>query len=131
MKRLLPPTLRRGLVLIDPPYELADEERQIAGALADGLVRFDSCVFAVWYPIKRQHDADLFTSRLLRGISRPALALELCVNPADHSAGLNGSGMLVINPPWQFDVEAQDWQPQLLQLLGGSGNAAVKWLIHE
>jgi 23S rRNA (adenine2030-N6)-methyltransferase len=131
IRRLLPPALRRGLALIDPPYESADEEKHIAAALVDGLTRFESGVFAVWYPIKRQHEADLFTARLLRGIARPALTLELCVNPADHAAGLNGSGLLVINPPWQFDADAQDWQPQLLQLLGGTGDATVKWLIHE
>jgi 23S rRNA (adenine2030-N6)-methyltransferase len=131
IKRLMPPTLRRGLVLIDPPYEEADEERNIAAALVDGLTRFESGVMAVWYPIKRQHEADLFTSRLLRGVSQPTLALELCVNPADHSAGLNGSGMLVVNPPWQFDADAREWLPQLHQLLGGTGEATVKWLIHE
>lgn len=131
IKRLLPPTLRRGLVLIDPPYEAADEEKNIAAALGDGITRFESGVFVLWYPIKRQHEADLFTARLLRGISRPTLTLEMCINPADHSAGLNGSGMLVINPPWQFDADAQGWQPQLLQLLGGTGEATVKWLIHE
>ena len=131
VKRLLPPALRRGLVLIDPPYEAADEDKHIAAALAAGLLRFEGGVFAVWYPIKRQHDADLFTSRLVRGLTRPALTLELCVNPADHAAGLNGSGMLVVNPPWQFDVDAQEWQRQLLQLLGGSGGATVRWLIHE
>jgi len=131
IKRLLPPPLRRGLVHIDPPYEAADEERSIAAALHDGITRFESGVFALWYPIKRQHEADLFTARLLRGISRPALALELCVTPADHAAGLNGSGMLVVNPPWQFDDDARQWQPQLQQLLGGAGDATVKWLIHE
>lgn len=131
VKRLLPPALRRGLVLIDPPYEAADEERHIAAALGDGLMRFESGVFAIWYPIKRQHETDLFTARLLRGVSRPTLALELCVNPADHAAGLNGSGMLVVNPPWRFDADAGAWQPQLLQLLGGTGDAAVKWLINE
>jgi len=131
IRRLLPPALRRGLVLIDPPYESTDEERHVAAALAEGLERFESGVFALWYPIKRQHEADLFTARLLRGIARPAVTLELCVSPADHSAGLNGSGMLVINPPWQFDVEAGGWQAQLLPLLGGTGGATVKWLIHE
>jgi 23S rRNA (adenine2030-N6)-methyltransferase len=131
IKRLMPPALRRGLVLIDPPYETADEERHIAASLADGLLRFEAGVFAIWYPIKRQHEADLFTARLLRGISRPALALELTVSPADHSAGLNGSGLLVINPPWQLDVQAGQWQPELLRLLGGTGEATVRWLIHE
>ncbi len=65
-------------------------------------------------------------------MQRPALAVELCARPADHAAGLNGSGMLVINPPWHFDQEAQAWQDELHALLGGgSGGATVKWLIHE
>src|SRR6185369_7445782 len=127
----LPPVLRRGLVLIAPPYESTDEERHIAAALAAGLARFETGVFALWYPIKRQHDADLFLARLLRGVQRPAVAAELCVRTADHSAGLNGSGMLIVNPPWQFDEEARAWQEELHSLLGGSGGSTVKWLIHE
>ena len=99
---------------------------------ADGLTRFESGVFALWYPIKRQHEAELFTARLVRGRRAPALALELCVNPADHAAGLNGSGMLVINPPWQFDADAQQWQPQLHAVARRHAvTAAVRWLIHE
>ena len=127
----LPPVLRRGLVLIDPPYESTEEEKQLAAALAAGLTRFETGVFALWYPIKRQHDADLFLARLLRGVRRPALAAELCVRTADHAAGLNGSGMLLVNPPWQFDEEARAWQEELHALLGGSGGSTVKWLIHE
>ena len=128
VRTLLPPALRRGLVLIDPPYESGEEERQIAEALAAGLERFETGVFALWYPIKRQHEADLFVARVLRGIERPVLAIELCVHSADHAAGLNGSGMLVVNPPWQFDSDAQAWQEELHALLGGTGGSSVKWL---
>lgn len=131
VKSQLPPTLRRGLTLIDPPYESADEEKQIAASLAAGLERFETGVFALWYPIKRQHDADLLLARLLRGVQRPALAVELCLHVADHGAGLNGSGMLIVNPPWQFEQETQAWQDELLALLGGTGGATVKWLINE
>jgi len=127
----LPPTLRRGLTLIDPPYESTDEERHIAATLLAGLERFETGVFALWYPIKRQHDADLFLSRVLRGVQRPALAAELCLHVADHGAGLNGSGMLIVNPPWQFDGETRIWQDDLHTLLGATGGATVKWLIHE
>lgn len=131
VKSQLPPALRRGLTLIDPPYESPDEEKQIAAALLAGLERFETGVFALWYPIKRQHDADLFTARLLRGVQRPALAAELCLHVADHGAGLNGSGMLIVNPPWQFDRETSLWQDELHTLLGGRGGATVKWLINE
>jgi 23S rRNA (adenine2030-N6)-methyltransferase len=127
IRSLLPPALRRGLVLIDPPYESGEEERQIAEALAAGLERFETGVFALWYPIKRQHEADLFVARVLRGIERPVLSIELCVNSADHAAGLNGSGMLIVNPPWQFDSDAQAWQAELHALLGGTGGSTVKW----
>ena len=59
----LPPASRRGLVLIDPPYEAADEERQITATLHDALERFETGVFAIWYPIKKRHDSDLWLAR--------------------------------------------------------------------
>jgi 23S rRNA (adenine2030-N6)-methyltransferase len=127
----LPPALRRGLTLIDPPYEAADEEQQIAAALLQGLTRFETGVFAIWYPIKKQYDADLWLARVLRGITRPTVAIELCTSPPDHTAGLNGSGMLVVNPPWQFDTDAAEWQTQLHTLLGGTSGSLVKWLVNE
>jgi 23S rRNA (adenine2030-N6)-methyltransferase len=61
-------------------------------------------------------------------VERPVLATELCVHAADHAAGLNGSGMLIVNPPWQFDTDAAAWQQELHGLLGGSGDSSVKWL---
>ncbi|MEO6080931.1 MAG: 23S rRNA (adenine(2030)-N(6))-methyltransferase RlmJ [Steroidobacteraceae bacterium] len=127
----LPPTLRRGLILIDPPYEAADEEQQIADALLQGLTRFETGVFAVWYPIKKQYDTDLWLTRVLRGITRPTVAIELCVHQPDHTAGLNGSGLMVVNPPWQFDTEAAAWQAELHALFGGTSGSLVKWLINE
>jgi len=127
----LPPAQRRGLTLIDPPYESADEEQQVAAALTAGLERFETGVFAVWYPIKKQHDSDLWLARVTRGIERPTLAAELCVSLPDHAAGLNGSGMLVVNPPWQFDDDAERWQAELHELLGGGAGSTVRWLVHE
>jgi 23S rRNA (adenine2030-N6)-methyltransferase len=131
VKSALPPASRRGLILIDPPYESQDEEQHAAAALADGLERFETGVFALWYPIKKQHEAELFTARVTRGITRPTVALELCVRAPDNAAGLNGSGMLVVNPPWQLDAEAATWQSHLHTLLGGTSGGSVRWLVHE
>lgn len=131
VKRALPPPSRRGITLLDPPYEAPDEERQVAAALAAGLARFETGVFAVWYPIKKQHDSDMMLARVVRGIERPTLAAELCLTTPDHAAGLNGSGMLVVNPPWRFDKDAGAWQAELLALLGGDAGSKVRWLVHE
>ncbi len=131
LRAQLPPPTRRGLVLIDPPYEAADEERLLASALQEGLTRFETGVFAIWYPIKRQQDSDAWLARLLRGVTRPVLAAELCLHPPDHGAGLNGSGVLVVNPPWQFDMQVAGWQPALATLLGATGGSRVHWMVRE
>jgi 23S rRNA (adenine2030-N6)-methyltransferase len=131
LKALMPPAQRRGLVLIDPPYENPDEERQIATAFLEALTRFETGVYALWYPIKKQHDTDLWLARITRGIQQPVVTIEMCVTEPDSAVGLNGSGVLVINPPWQFDVDAASWQPQLHDLLGGKSGTRVHWLVNE
>ncbi len=88
-------------------------------------------MFALWYPIKKQHDTDLWLARVLRGITRPTVAIELCLRQPDNTAGLNGSGVMVVNPPWQFGTEAEQWQNGLHALLGGAAGSLVKWLINE
>lgn len=131
LKALMPPVQRRGLVLIDPPYENPDEERVIAAAFVEALTRFETGVYALWYPIKKQRDSDLWLARITRGIQQPVVTIEMCVNEPDSAVGLNGSGMLVINPPWQFDVDAAAWQPQLHDLLDGKSGTRVHWLVNE
>jgi 23S rRNA (adenine2030-N6)-methyltransferase len=131
LKAQLPPPTRRGLVLIDPPYESREEEQQVATALADGLLRFETGVFAVWYPIKKERDSDLWLARVTRGITRPVFAAEFCLHVPDNTAALNGSGLLVVNPPWGFDTGAHAWQVQLEELLHARGGSRVRWLVRE
>jgi 23S rRNA (adenine2030-N6)-methyltransferase len=131
LKARLPPASRRGLVLIDPPYESAGEEQQLATALHEGLLRFETGVFAVWYPIKKERDSDLMTARLVRGVRRPVIAAEFCLHVADNTASLNGSGLLVVNPPFEFDTVVQTWQEQLGHLLGAQGGNRLRWLVRE
>jgi 23S rRNA (adenine2030-N6)-methyltransferase len=116
-------------VIIEPPHEPRDAERQIADALAEGLSRFETGVFAVWYPIKKLWDAELWVARVIRGITRPTLAAEFCLHEADNAAAINGSGMLVVNPPWEFDATTQAWQAQLEAMLQAKGGSRVRWLV--
>jgi 23S rRNA (adenine2030-N6)-methyltransferase len=133
IKALLPPVERRGLTLVDPPFEDADEFALALDALAAGLARFDTGVFVLWFPVKRQRDCDLFLARVARSLSRPTLALLLWMHARDTAVGLNGSGLLVVNPPWQTDTAATRWQEELRSLLGGgpASGSEVTWVIHE
>ncbi|MCU0757068.1 MAG: 23S rRNA (adenine(2030)-N(6))-methyltransferase RlmJ [Xanthomonadales bacterium] len=100
LRALLPPPIRRGLVLIDPPWEDAQESRQLLKQLAAGLARWDTATWAIWYPIKLRADVQVF-HRGLKALDarRGILATELCIHPDDSALRLNGSGLAVLNPP--------------------------------
>lgn len=117
LKAFLPPKERRGLILIDPPYEQADELKNLPAVLAQALKRFETGVFAVWYPIKKRLHLDPFYRDLKNKIQQPMLAAELCIYADDIATQLNGCGMLIINPPWQFDDMLQNLLPWLLNQL--------------
>src|SRR5690606_34958153 len=104
MRTYLPPRENRGLVLIDPPYESDQELAQAQRAFQFGLSRWPNGMFALWYPIKAGPDASRLQAALQQSGLRKLLLLELMVRPADSPLGLNGSGMIVANPPWQFDA---------------------------
>ena len=114
----LPPIERRALVLIDPPYEDARADQQAAAvAAAEALRRLPNAVVATWYPIKHEADAARWVSAQATALERPLLCAELWVHPRDSRAGLNGSGMLIANPPWQLEDRMQSWLPALHRLL--------------
>lgn len=110
IKALLPPPERRGLILIDPPFEAENEFERLAAALQAGLARFPAGVFAAWYPIKhRAPIRDFFAALQARGL-RDLVAAELWLRALLDPARLNGCGLLVANPPWHF---AEDVPPIL------------------
>lgn len=117
----LPPASRRGLVLIDPPYEdTRGDFRAAATAVRDALERFATGVIALWYPMKDQRDTDRWLQELAHGVGRPMLAAELWIHPPDSRAGLNGSGLAIVNPPFQFAERCDAWHAQLQEILGGA-----------
>ena len=130
LRALLPPTPRRGLVLVDPPYEaqLAEFDRILA-ALADALVRWPQGVYAVWYPIKQARTLAPFLRAATALPARSALVAELLVRPDDSPLRMNGSGVLVLNPPFQLDAALKPALAALHGALGqGGGSASVRWL---
>jgi 23S rRNA (adenine2030-N6)-methyltransferase len=115
---LLPPKERRGLVLIDPPFEDPHEFAQLARGLVGGWQRFRNGVFAAWYPIKQRAPVRQFLTDLQQSSMRGIVAAELCLREPVDPARLNGCGMLVVNPPWRFEQEVPLILTALLDRLG-------------
>jgi 23S rRNA (adenine2030-N6)-methyltransferase len=131
-KGLLPPPERRGLVLIDPPFEEKDELARLTRTLAGIRKRWAGGTVAVWYPIKDQGPVAQFHRAACAAGAPPTLAVELLVHPCDTPFRLNGSGLLVINPPWRFDQQMTALLPWLAETLApGRGGWRVDWLVAE
>jgi len=116
---LLPPAERRGLVLIDPPYESATEFADLAAGLRRGLGRFAAGVFAAWYPVKQRAPVDTCHDALRAAGLRDVVAAELWLRAPLDPRRLNGSGLLLVNPPFRFETEAPAILAALLDRLGG------------
>ncbi len=133
MKALLPPKEKRGLVLIDPPYESQDVEYlHILAALRDAMQRWPTGTYAVWYPIKQRKSLNQFFRKAANLGCKSSLYLELLVRPDDTPLRLNGSGLLILNPPYQLDTELAPVLPVLARLLGEeNASFSLEWLKAE
>lgn len=133
LKALLPPKERRGLVLIDPPYEADGEYARVVDGLRVAHARWDSGTYALWYPVKDRPPVERFHRALMTTGIRKMLLAEFAPYPEDASFRLNGCGMIVINPPWQLDEALRSLLPGLLEVLRQhpSGRTAVSWLVPE
>jgi 23S rRNA (adenine2030-N6)-methyltransferase len=129
LKALLPPIERRGLVLIDPPFERRDEFARAARALAQALRRFATGVYALWYPLKDEAAAVMLRAAIADLAAR-AVDLELGLAMPVPDSGLYACGLIVVNPPWTFDETMRGALPWLARTLGhdASASGAVRWL---
>lgn len=100
--KLLPPPSRRGLILIDPPFEAADEFQTLAQTVIAGLRKFATGIFLVWYPIKSQAAADAFAGEILAGGADRMSLVDTQISAP--SGKLDRAGLLVINPPYGFEA---------------------------
>jgi len=123
IKALLPPPTRRGVVLIDPSYEDKQDYRRALTAIQEGLKRFATGCFALWYPLVQRREVQTLTRSLeqLDAVWVHA-ALKVC-RPAADGFGLHGSGMFVINPPWTLHTAMADALPWLTGRLGQDDRA--------
>jgi 23S rRNA (adenine2030-N6)-methyltransferase len=129
LKGLLPPPERRGLVLIDPPFEEKDEFARIQRGLAQAVKRWANGIYVVWYPIKDRPPVAAFHAELAALPVSEILVAELLVHPDDYPARLNGCGLAILNPPWKLDETLAELMPELHRRMARSGGGArVEWL---
>lgn len=132
IKAVLPPAPRRGLVLLDPAYEVKDDYRRVVAALREGLERFATGIYLVWYPMLARLESQELPRRLKHLPARRWLHLTLRVRKASPDGlGMHGSGLFVINPPWVTAERMRETLPYLVRLLDQDGTAEHQMEYHE
>jgi 23S rRNA (adenine2030-N6)-methyltransferase len=126
LKAHLPPLERRGLVLIDPPYESAEELATLLGAFEAAYRRWPTGLYLIWYPILSAVQRRSLRARFEALKVPKLLAAELTVRPDDAGVGLAGSGLLIVNPPHGADEYLAQTYAALRDALAAPGIGAVE-----
>jgi 23S rRNA (adenine2030-N6)-methyltransferase len=129
----VPPKERRGLALVDPPFEQDSDFTHLAAGLGLAHGKWPTGIYMLWYPIKGRREPDALAKRLRRlGIPK-ILRAELAVLPPSDPTRLSGSGLMLVNPPWTLENELSVLLPALAKLLGrnGQGEFKLDWLAGE
>jgi 23S rRNA (adenine2030-N6)-methyltransferase len=124
----VPPKERRGLVLIDPPFEAADDFMRLSTALATAHRKWPTGTYMLWYPIKERAAPDRLASRLRQLAVPKMLRCELSLGPPRGDAGLLGSGLIVVNPPFTLEAELGRLMPALGEIRSPQADWRLDWL---
>jgi 23S rRNA (adenine2030-N6)-methyltransferase len=129
----IPPVERRGVVLIDPPFEQDGDYTRLAAALDTARRKWASGTYLLWYPIKGRPEPDALAKRVRRLAIPKVMRAELTVSPSSDPTRLNGCGLIILNPPWTLEAELPELFPALATLLGraGKGVSHLSWLTPE
>ena len=132
---LLPPPERRGIVLIDPPFESPEEFHDAARALGEALRRFATGIYLLWFPIKSVGEANTFCGEVLATGVKRALRIDIDIGASGKAIGnkerLTAAGLIVINPPFGFAEEMRATLARVAPLLSDNARAEVRVLVGE
>ncbi len=128
---LTPPAIRRGIVVVDPSYEIKTEYADIPEALKQAARKWAQGITFVWYPIlAEERHLDLIKG-MTAGFEADVLCCELTFNhrtPPRDAPGMRGTGLIVVNPPWRFDEQMEEAGAWMAKELTSGGRHAVRWL---
>lgn len=128
IKAMLPPLVKRGMVLIDPPYELKTEYQDLIKNLQEAYKRFPQATYAIWYPVIERSSIEAFIAAIVATGIKNQLRIEFNLHADSPGHGMTGSGMLVINPPYTL---AQSLAPALSEVQQQLGNPASHYQIMQ
>ncbi len=131
MGAYVPPKERRGLVLVDPPFEDAADFVRLTAALAAAHRKWPTGIYMLWYPIKDRAAPDALARRLERLGVPKLLRSEITVGPPHADAGLVGSGLIVVNPPFTLEQDLLNLLPALCRELSAKAAYRLDWLAPE
>lgn len=127
LKAILPPPPKRGLIVIDPPYEQAKEYDLVVKNIEQAIKRFATGVYVIWYPLinrkSKQSMSEGMVERLKQLKVNSYLDVRLWVNGKDEDEGMYGSGLMILNPPWQIKDQLNEGLPFLVEHLGQTKQA--------
>jgi 23S rRNA (adenine2030-N6)-methyltransferase len=114
----VPPKERRGLVILDPPFEQPDDFVRLADVVTAAHRKWPTGIYLLWYPVKDRNDSDRFIRRLSRTGMEKCLRVEFAVAAPQPDGGLSACGMVIVNPPWKLAAEIETFAPALVATLG-------------
>jgi 23S rRNA (adenine2030-N6)-methyltransferase len=129
----LPPKEKRGLVLVDPPFEVTGEFDRLVDGLVRAHKRFSGGTFALWYPVKDRQEVRRFLAALKDTGIPKILRTELMIRAPSPEPRLDGTGMIIVNPPYTLDEELRFMLPALSKILSEEQNAGftLDWIRGE
>jgi 23S rRNA (adenine2030-N6)-methyltransferase len=129
----VPPPERRGLVLVDPPFEEDSDFHRLSHGLAEAHRKWATGIYALWYPIKGRGEPDALAKRLRKLAIPKILRTELTVLPVSDTSRFSGCGLILVNPPWTLEAELAALLPALAGCLGreNRGGFMLDWLAGE
>ncbi|UUO22503.1 23S rRNA (adenine(2030)-N(6))-methyltransferase RlmJ [Colwellia sp. M166] len=129
---LVPPPNRRGVVLIDPPYELKEDYIKAVRTIVNAYKKFATGTYILWYPVVKRELVEQMQSAFTKSDVRNVLQVEYCQKTDTQEYGMTGTGLFIVNPPWQLTKQLEEILPYLIEKLGNQeSNFILQQLIAE
>jgi len=129
---LLPPPSRRGVVLIDPPYELKEDYQKAVKTIVKAYSKFSTGTYILWYPVVKRNFIKQMEKDFTDSEVKNLLQVEFCLENDTDEYGMTGTGLFIVNPPWQLAAQLEEILPYMKTNLGNTNTSyALKQLIAE
>jgi len=115
---LLPPPSRRGVVLIDPPYELKEDYQKAVKTIIKAYAKFSTGTYILWYPVVKRELVTAMQEDFTKSEVKNLLQVEFCLSPDTQEYGMTGTGLFIVNPPWQLTAQLKEILPYMKAKLG-------------